>query len=71
VAPAATPKPVLAALNAAFNKAHEDLEVQRKILAIAQEPQTGLSLEAVDAFIRNDVKHWADMVDVIGMAKKP
>jgi tripartite-type tricarboxylate transporter receptor subunit TctC len=70
VAPAATPKPVLAALNAAFNKAHEDPDVQKKILTIAQEPQLGLSLEAVDAFIRKDVKHWANMVELIGMRNK-
>ncbi|MCC6780204.1 MAG: tripartite tricarboxylate transporter substrate binding protein [Hyphomicrobiales bacterium] len=70
VAPIATPKPVLAALNAAFNQAHQDPTVQERILAIAQEPQPPMTPEAVDVFVKKSAKHWADMVDLIGMPKK-
>jgi tripartite-type tricarboxylate transporter receptor subunit TctC len=70
VAPIATPKPIIGALNAAFNKAHDDPEVQKRILTIAQEPQPGMTAEAVNAFIKKDARHWAEMVDLIGMRNR-
>jgi tripartite-type tricarboxylate transporter receptor subunit TctC len=70
VAPIETPKPVIAALNAAFNQAHQDSTVQQRIFGIAQEPQPPMTPEQVDAYVKKSAKYWADMVELIGMSKK-
>jgi tripartite-type tricarboxylate transporter receptor subunit TctC len=56
-APAQTPPPVIAAVNAAVNRAIGDADVQQKMRAQFYEPLPA-SAEQFQAFVRNEVGKW-------------
>lgn len=68
LAPAGTPKPVVARLNAEIAKAVRSAEIQAFLAAEGGEPTAG-SPEDFAAFIRSDVRRWADVVAKSGAKK--
>ena len=65
VGPAGLPKDVVAKLNAAFNKAVEDPEVKRKLVAQGAEVR-GSTPEAFGAYIRSETVRWGKVVKESG-----
>ena len=61
LAPAATPRELVAKLSADANKAMADPEVRRKMLAAGAEP-SGNTPEAFARFIRDDMAKWAKLM---------
>ena len=67
LAPAATPKPVVARLNAEFARALADAEVLARIDKIGGEPLPAGRPEAVDAMLASEVERWAKLIQATGM----
>jgi len=67
LAPAATPKPVLARLNAEFAKALADPEVVARIEKIGGEPLPAGKPEEVDAMLAREIDRWTKLVQATGM----
>jgi tripartite-type tricarboxylate transporter receptor subunit TctC len=67
LAPAATPRPVIARLNAEFAKALADAEVLGRIDKIGGEPLPAGKAEAVDAMLASEVGRWAKLIQATGM----
>jgi tripartite-type tricarboxylate transporter receptor subunit TctC len=67
LAPAATPRPVIARLNAEFAKALADPEVLARIDKIGGEPLPAGKPEAVDAMLASEVGRWAKLIQATGM----
>lgn len=67
LAPAATPKPVVARLNAEFAKVLADPEVIARIEKIGGEPLPAGRPEDVDAMIAKESERWAKLVQATGM----
>jgi tripartite-type tricarboxylate transporter receptor subunit TctC len=65
--PAATPKPVVARLNAEFVKALADPEVIARIEKIGGEPLPAGKPEDVDAMLTKEVDRWTKLVQATGM----
>jgi tripartite-type tricarboxylate transporter receptor subunit TctC len=65
--PAATPKPVVARLNAEFAKALADPEVIARIEKIGGEPLPAGKPEEVDAMLAKEVDRWTKLVQATGM----
>jgi tripartite-type tricarboxylate transporter receptor subunit TctC len=65
--PAATPKPVVARLNAEFVKALADPEVIARIEKIGGEPLPAGRPEDVDAMIAKESERWTKLVQATGM----
>jgi tripartite-type tricarboxylate transporter receptor subunit TctC len=65
--PAATPKPVVARLNAEFAKALADPEVIARIEKIGGEPLPAGKPEEVDAMLAREVDRWTKLVQATGM----
>jgi len=65
--PAATPRPVVARLNAEFAKALADPEVIARIEKIGGEPLPAGKPEEVDAMLVREVDRWAKLVQATGM----
>ena len=65
--PAATPKPVVARLNAEFVKALADPEVIARIEKIGGEPLPAGRPEDVDAMIARESERWTKLVQATGM----
>jgi tripartite-type tricarboxylate transporter receptor subunit TctC len=61
LAPSQTPKPVIAAVNAAANRAIGDADVQQKMRAQYYEPLPG-SADEFQAFLRNEVSKWGKTI---------
>ncbi|WP_341889554.1 tripartite tricarboxylate transporter substrate binding protein [Variovorax sp. YR752] len=61
VAPAGTPAPVVARLNAELNAALGDEQVKTAMRALGVEPSPG-SVEAFDSYIRAETKKWAQVI---------
>ncbi|PLC05580.1 ABC transporter substrate-binding protein [Variovorax sp. RO1] len=61
VAPAGTPAPVVARLNAELNAALGDEQVKTAMRALGVEPAPG-SVEAFDSYIRAETKKWAQVI---------
>lgn len=65
--PAATPKPVVARLNAEFAKALADPEVIARIEKIGGEPLPAGKPEEVDAMLAKEIDRWTKLVQATGM----
>jgi len=65
--PAATPKAVVARLNAEFVKALADPEVIARIEKIGGEPLPAGKPEEVDAMLAREVERWTKLVQATGM----
>jgi tripartite-type tricarboxylate transporter receptor subunit TctC len=65
--PAATPKPVVARLNAEFAKLLADPEVIARVEKIGGEPLTAGKPEDVDAMLAKETERWAKLVQATGM----
>lgn len=65
--PAATPRPVVARLNAEFAKALADPEVIARIEKIGGEPLPAGKPEEVDAMLARELERWARLVQATGM----
>lgn len=61
VAPADTPAPIVAQLNAALNTALNDEQVKTAMRNLGVEPAPGTS-KAFDAYIRSETKKWAKVI---------
>jgi len=61
VAPAGTPAPVVARLNAELNAALGDEQVKTAMRALGVEPAPG-SVESFDSYIRAETKKWAQVI---------
>ena len=61
VAPAGTPAPIVARLNAAINAALGDAQIQASLRALGVEPAPGTP-EAFDGYIRSETKKWAKVI---------
>ncbi len=67
LAPAATPRPVVARLNAEFGKALADPEVIARIEKIGGEPLPAGRPEEVDAMLARELERWTKLVQATGM----
>ena len=67
LAPAATPRPVVARLNAEFGKALADPEVIARIEKIGGEPLPAGKPEDVDALLARELERWTRLVQATGM----
>ena len=65
--PAATPKAVVARLNAEFGKALADPEVIARIEKIGGEPLPAGKPEEVDAMLARELERWTKLVQATGM----
>lgn len=65
VAPAGTPKPIIAQLNAALNKALNAPEVRQRMQELAATPEPGTP-EKMAAFEVSEVKRWREVVKESG-----
>jgi tripartite-type tricarboxylate transporter receptor subunit TctC len=65
--PAATPRPVVARLNAEFAKALADPEVIARIEKIGGEPLPAGKPEEVDAMLARELDRWTKLVQATGM----
>ena len=65
--PAATPKPVVARLNAEFGKALADPEVIARIEKIGGEPLPAGKPEEVDGMLAREFERWTKLVQSTGM----
>jgi tripartite-type tricarboxylate transporter receptor subunit TctC len=65
--PAATPRPVVARLNAEFGKALADPEVIARIEKIGGEPLPAGKPEEVDAMLAKELERWTKLVQATGM----
>jgi putative tricarboxylic transport membrane protein len=70
VAPAQTPKPVIARLNAALNAALTDPAVRRKIEDLGAIPPKGdeATPEWMDHFLRAEVDRWGKVIHAAGLS---
>ncbi len=65
VAPAATPAPMVAQLNAALNRAMARPEIRDRLVNLGAEPSP-TTPEAFAAFVREEIPRWADLVRLSG-----
>ena len=65
--PAATPRPVVARLNAEFAKALADPEVIARIEKIGGEPLPAGKPEEADAMLAKEFERWSKLVQATGM----
>jgi tripartite-type tricarboxylate transporter receptor subunit TctC len=63
--PAATPKPIIAALNSEIAKAIGSKDVRDRLAAAGVEPRTSTP-EELGEFIRNDVARWVKIINQTG-----
>lgn len=66
-APAGTPEPAIAALNAAFNKALQQPAVREKMLGMGINPGGG-SAEQLGRHIRSEFNRWAELIKAQGIS---
>ncbi len=66
VAPAGTPREVVATLNAAFVQALQQPEVRQKLMAQGLEMATGFAPEQLAEFIQAEVPKWREVVKASG-----
>lgn len=65
LAPAGTPKPVVARLNADIHKSLQDANVAKRLAAVGFEITYGTP-EAFSAYIKSEIKKWAKVVKASG-----
>lgn len=66
VAPAGTPKPIVAKLNATINKAMADPKVSAALVKAGVEPTPGSTPESTGQFIDAELKKWAPIIKASG-----
>jgi len=66
LAPAATPKPVVAALNNQFVKAISTEDVRNRLAAAGVEP-TSSTVEGLDALLKSEVARWSKIIKDSGI----
>ena len=66
IAPAGTPKPIVAKLNAAINKAMADPKVSAALEKAGIDPTPGSTPESTQQFIDAELKKWAPIVKASG-----
>jgi tripartite-type tricarboxylate transporter receptor subunit TctC len=66
VAPAGTPEPVVARVNAAINEGLRSAEMKQRLAQFQVEPQPG-SPQDFAAFIAAEAKKWADVIQAAGI----
>jgi tripartite-type tricarboxylate transporter receptor subunit TctC len=69
LAPAHTPKEIVAKLNAEIARAVRKPEVQARLLTVGMETPPALAPDGVADFIRSDVARWTALVDAVGLEK--
>ena len=69
VAPAATPAPIVARLNAEINKAVSDPEMKRRFAALGADLTTSKP-EECGAFVRSELAVWGKMMADVGIRKE-
>ena len=69
MAPAGTPKPIVDKINADVQRALQNPDVARKLLAVGMEPPPPMSAAAFGDFIRDDIARWTGQVDAVGLEK--
>jgi tripartite-type tricarboxylate transporter receptor subunit TctC len=69
LAPAKTPRDIVAKLNAEIARAVQKPDVQARLLTVGMETPPVLAPDGVADFIRNDVARWTRLVDAVGLEK--
>lgn len=67
-APAKTPKPIIERLNATMIKVVSEPTIRQKLMDLGHEPAT-MTLPELDAFVRDELSRWHDMIQQAGIAK--
>jgi tripartite-type tricarboxylate transporter receptor subunit TctC len=67
VAPAGTPKPIIARLNAALNKALADPDVKKRIVHEGAEPEPGTPEHQAEVIDKDETK-WSKIIKAAGLA---
>jgi tripartite-type tricarboxylate transporter receptor subunit TctC len=70
VAPAGTPAPIVAKLNAAFQGSLEDADLGKRLQAAGYEPAAHNTPEEFAAFIKADTEKWIGLVEKTNMRAK-
>jgi len=70
VAPAGTPSPIIAKLNAALWRGLDDADVRKRLEAAGYEPAAHNGPEEFAAFIRADTEKWIGLVEQTNMRAK-
>jgi tripartite-type tricarboxylate transporter receptor subunit TctC len=69
-APARTPSPILQRLNSELTRiVGTSKPVRDKLFAMGLEPAT-MNLAEIDAFVKNEIVRWKDMIDLAGLQKE-
>ena len=66
-APAGTPRPVIAALNAEVAKMLTAPEVRQRLAELAVEPGDGGSPEQFGAYVQSEIRRWGQVVQQVGV----
>lgn len=66
LAPAQTPKTVLDQLNSALNRVLKDPEVTQRLAELGIEPVSHSTRESAKAFLQDEIKRWAGVVESSG-----
>ena len=66
-APAGTPRPIVAALNAEVAKMLTAPEVRQRLAELAVEPGDGGSPEQFAAYVQSEIKRWGQVVQQVGV----
>ncbi len=69
LAPAGTPKDVIEKLNHEVQRAVQQPELQRRLIAAGMEPSTPLDPIEFRKFIDNDIMRWTQFVEAVGTEK--
>src|SRR5580658_6057639 len=69
MAPAGTPGPIVDKINADVQRALQNPDVAKKLLAVGMEPPPPMTTAAFAAFIRDDIARWTAQVDAVGLDK--
>jgi tripartite-type tricarboxylate transporter receptor subunit TctC len=67
-APAGTPPPVVARLNAAMTSVLQNADMQKRLRELGAEPETA-SPEAYGRYVRNEAQKWAGVVHTAGVGQ--
>ena len=66
-APAGTPRPIIAALNAEVAKMLTVPEVRQRLAELAVEPGDGGSPEQFGAYVQSEIRRWGQVVQQVGV----
>jgi tripartite-type tricarboxylate transporter receptor subunit TctC len=69
MAPAGTPKPIVDKINADVQRALQNPDVAKKLLAVGMEAPPPMTAAAFGDFIKQDIARWTAQVDAVGLDK--